>query len=210
MNTFRARVGDVIASDFTPNERLVLIVWLTHANPEGIAWPSIARLATLTALSARSVRRSLKVARTVGTLEDIGRRHGALVLRYRSCPQRPTGPRTPAVVPTGPQASQGLDTVSDKQLQENKTNRTKPYPYPLPSGEGDRDQVAFILEWARDAQADEAWWQLAVEGNPGAVHQVCHAMEESKKRGGYRGSLRYRSLRASLARAFPQRTGGAS
>ena len=86
-----------------------------------------------------------------------------------------------------------------EQVQENQSNRTKPYPNPLPSGEGDRDQVAFILEWSQQIEVDEAWWERAVEGEPGLVHQVSRAMADSKKRGGYRGSLRYRRLRGSLS-----------
>jgi hypothetical protein len=208
MSTFRMRAGQVFALEgLKAQERLVLLAWLTHADPEGVAWPSIARLALMTSLGERTVRRELKSLRERGVLEERGRtKRGALVLQFQSHPQRSRGPRSQRTVASGQAGRSGPAREADEQTQEKKTSRTKPYPYPLPSGEGDRDQVAFILEWVQQAEVDETWWAMAADGHPGVCHQVHRAMAASKKAGGYRGSLRYRRIRDSLARAARHRT----
>ena len=208
MSTFRTRAGEVSALEgLKAQERLVLLAWLTHANPEGVAWPSIARLARMTSLGERTVRRELKRLRERGVLEERGRtKKGALVLRFQSCPQRSRGPRSSRTVASGQAGRANPAWEADEQIQVNETRRTKPYPYPLPSGEGDRDQVAFILEWVRTAEVDEVWWAMAVDGHPGVCHQVHRAMAASKKAGGYRGSLRYRRIRGSLVEAAQRQT----
>lgn len=205
--TFRDRAIEVFDHpDLRPQERLVLLAWLTHASQAGVAWPSIGRLARMTGLGERTARRELKQLRGRGVLEDRGRtKRGALVLRYRSFPQRSGEPRSGGTVGRGPTGRGGPAWEADEQDQENKTSRTKPYPYPLPFGEGDPDQVAFILEWTREAQATDEWWALALAGDAGVVHQVSRAMEASKNRGGYRGSRRYRRIRASLVEAAGMR-----
>lgn len=207
MSTFRVRAGQVFAvAGLRAQERLVLLAWLTHANPAGVAWPSIARLARMTSLGERTVRRELKRLRERGVLEDRGRTpRGGLRLCFRSYPQRSSGPRSGGTTGSGHVGQAAPAQVAYEQVQENKLSRTKPYPNPLPSGEGDRDQVAFILEWTRQVEVDEEWWALAVAGDPGVVHQVSRAMEASRKAGGYRGSLRFRWLRGSLRAAGARR-----
>ncbi|MEZ4322865.1 MAG: helix-turn-helix domain-containing protein [Myxococcota bacterium] len=200
---FHTRVGEVFAHpELGAQERLVLVAWLTHANPEGVAWPSIARLARMTSLGERTVRRELKRLRDHGLLEDRGRTpKGGLVLRYRSYPQRSAEPRPPGPVGSGSVGRSGAACQAYEQIQENKLSRTNSYPDPTSFGGGDRDQVAFILEWTRQVEVDDAWWAMAVAGDPGVVHQVSRAMEASKRQGGYRGSLRYRRIRGSLLEA---------
>jgi DNA-binding transcriptional ArsR family regulator len=207
MSTFRIRAGQVFDfSDLRSQERLVLLAWLTHADPDGVAWPSIARLARMTSLGERTVRRELKRLRERGLLEDLGRTpRGGLRLRFRSYPQRSEEPRPRGPSRRGPAGRSGPAREAYEQTQENQSSRTKPYPYPVPSGDGDRDQVAFILEWARQVDVDDAWWELAAAGEPGIVHQVARAMDASRQQGGYRGSRRYRWLRNSLAQAARER-----
>ena len=209
MNTLRDRLGLVFGSALTSNERLVLIAWLSHASPEGVAWPSIDRLALLTGLGERTVRRALKVLRECGVLETLGRhKKGSLRLRFAGCPQRSDGPRPLGALPSGPREQRAPATVTDKRRSENEDQGTKPYPYPFPCGEGDPDQARFILEWAREVGADADWWELAAAGDPGVVHQVHRAMERSKKAGGYRGSMRYRWVRGSIQRAWAELDSG--
>lgn len=210
MSTFRLRAGQVFAlGGLKAQERLVLLAWLTHADPEGVAWPSIGRLARMTSLGERTVRRELKSLRQRGVLEERGRtRQGALVLQFQSYPQRSRGPRPPRTVASGQAGRSGPAREAYEQTQENKTSRTNPLPYPPPSGGGDRDQVRFILEWLRTVEVDEAWWALAADGDPGVCHAVHRAMTASKKEGGYRGSTRYRDLRGSLHAAWSRRVDG--
>lgn len=205
MSTFRVRAGQVFdLAGLGAQERLVLLAWLTHANPEGIAWPSIARLARMTSLGERTVRRELKRLRERGVLQDRGRTpRGGLVLCFRSYPQRSAGPRPAGTARSGRVGRSDPACQADEQTQENQISRTNPLPNPPPSGGGDRDQVQFILEWAADAGVDDEWWALAAEGHVGVCHQMHRAMTKSKAEGGYRGSTRYRALRASLQSAFP-------
>ncbi len=203
MNTFRTRAGQVFDLEgLKAQERLVLLAWLTHANPEGVAWPSIARLARMTSLGERTVRRELKSLRERGVLEERGRtRQGALVLQFQGYPQRSQGPRSPRTVTSGQVGRSDPAWEAHEQTQENKISRTNPLPNPPPSGGGDRDQVRFILEWVRTVEVDEGWWALAADGDPGVCHAVHRAMTASKKEGGYRGSTRYRDVRPSLSAA---------
>jgi hypothetical protein len=204
MSTFRIRAGQVLAHpDLRAQERLVLLAWLTHANPEGIAWPSIARLAKLTSRGERTVRRELKRLRERGLLEDLGRTpRGGLRLRFRSYPQRSGEPRSGGTSRPGRSGRAAPAWEAHEQDQENQLRRTNPLPYPPPSGGGDPDQVQFILEWTRDLGVDEAWWELARAGNPGVCHAVHRAMTTSKREGGYRGNARYRDVRPSLLHAW--------
>lgn len=59
-----------------PTGKLVLLAYAHHANPKGVAWPSLAALVEFTGLNRKTIIREVKSLAYAGLMEDSGERRG--------------------------------------------------------------------------------------------------------------------------------------
>lgn len=118
-------------------ETMVLLVIAKHANKDGIAWPSVARIAALSSLTERGVYKILKRLKAKGMLLAIRKNH--YVIYQLNIVQELTEPVTlptePWTVPTEPDSPEyviegfnGIDKVKAATQQGLSTKNLKtPY-----------------------------------------------------------------------------------
>lgn len=77
-----------------PMERFILVAMADHANADGIAWPSVARLSERTGATERTIYRAMKVLRDEGHISQVSAPRAQTTARYRVHPCQNVSPDT--------------------------------------------------------------------------------------------------------------------
>lgn len=122
--------------DFSPVEKLILLAVADWANDDGVAWPSIAKLAKKTGCGERTVQRTLRAAEKSGLItrhENPGKG-----CSYRIDPRHTGTPATQAPVPESAPTPATLapntlgNTSSQKTSSSSKARASKSDDFPKP------------------------------------------------------------------------------
>lgn len=108
--------------DFSPVEKLILLALADWANDDGVAWPSIAKLAQKTGCGERTVQRTLRAAEQAGLLtrhENPGKG-----CSYRIDPRHAGTPVTQAPVP---ESAPTPATLAPNTLRHTSSHKTSSY-----------------------------------------------------------------------------------
>lgn len=103
-------------TNLPPMERFILVAMADHANTDGIAWPSVARLSERTGATERTIYRAMKVLRDEGHLTQVSPPRAQMTARYKVHPCQDVSPDTVSALTEGqrplPDSHPTPDTLS--------------------------------------------------------------------------------------------------